>query len=114
MIQAKVEQLRSIIDDTDAKQSKENSMKWSDVTKNPGRKAIMIGIFLSALDNFSGSFALLNYTAIIFEESGSFMSSNESALIVCIFQLFGTIIMPFLIDKAGRKVSTSFLKGINY
>lgn len=80
-------------------------MKWSDLVNNPGKKGMVIGIFLAVLDNFSGSFALMNYTATIFEESGSVMSSNESALFVGIIQVIGTTLLPFLVDRIGRKVS---------
>lgn len=104
MILAKIEQLRHLIGDNESKKSQENTTKWSDIKENPGRRALTVGFVLAALQNLSGSFALLNYTATIFEEAGSFMSSNESALIVGIIQFIGTTIMPFLVERTGRRV----------
>lgn len=97
--------MKSLVGAAEAKKLEEKATEWSEVLRNPGRKALVIGVFLAALENFSGSFALLNYTATIFDESGSVMSSNESALFVSIIQFVGAIIMPFLVDRTGRKVS---------
>lgn len=85
------------------------SMKWSDLVTGPGRKAITIGIVLSALNQFGGCFALLNYSGIIFEESGSNMSVEMSTIIVGVIQLFGTCALIFLVDRAGRKVRERML-----
>lgn len=80
-------------------------MNWSDLIKNPGRKAILIGIFLAALTSFSGGIALISYSATIFKEAGSLISSNESALVVGIIQFIGSIFVPFLVERTGRKVN---------
>lgn len=84
-----VERLRGTLQNTEHKHSSQGSFKWSDFTKNPGRKALIIGIVLAALNHITGSYALLNYTSIIFEASGSIISANESSLIVGIIQLIG-------------------------
>lgn len=68
------------------------------------RKAIFIGAVLVWLNQFCGCFAMLNYTANIFAESGSNLSPNMSAIIVGVIQLFGAWISTFLVDRAGRKV----------
>lgn len=52
-----------------------------DLITNPGRKAMVIGIVLAALNHITGSYALLSYTATIFKESGSLITPNESALV---------------------------------
>lgn len=82
----------------------ENSLKWSDLVTGSGGKAMTIGIILAALNQFCGCFAMLNYTANIFEEAGSTMSPNVAAILVGIIQLFGSYAATFLVDRTGRKV----------
>lgn len=88
-VDMEIEQLRSTLRSNEQKHSSQGSFKWSDFGKNPGRKALIIGIVLAALNHITGSYALLNYTSSIFEASGSIISANESALIVGIIQLIG-------------------------
>lgn len=58
------------------------SIEWTELLAllrvNPGKKAMIIGIFLVLLDQLSGSFFLVNYTATIFASSGSVLLPNES------------------------------------
>lgn len=90
---------------TMAKSEKEvdqNSVKWSDITTNPGRKAMIISIFLTCLCNFSGISAILNYNATIFRETGSLISPNTSTGIILVI---GSLTVNFLVDRSGRKVT---------
>lgn len=87
------------------KQSTDNALKLSDFTTKEFRKSMTIGFVLVALNQFSGCFAMLNYTATIFKESGSSMSPNMSAIVVGVIQLIGTCVSVNLVDLAGRKVS---------
>jgi SP family facilitated glucose transporter-like MFS transporter 8 len=64
---------------------------------------MIIAMALLFLRSFSGPVALLNYTASIFEESGSSLSPSLSSILVAIFQIFGNITSLFLVEKAGRK-----------
>lgn len=109
LIDMEIERLRSTLNNDVQKKSNQSSFKWSDFLVRPGRKALIIGIVLAALNHITGSYALLNYTATIFEASGSIISPNESALVVGIIQLIGTFIVPILIDRSGRKVSESIM-----
>lgn len=84
--------------------SEEKSLQWSDFTKKEAKKALTIGIVLVTLSQCSGCFALINYTANIFEEAGSSLSPNESAIIVGIVQMIGSYFPIVLVDCAGRKV----------
>lgn len=103
LIQSEMEKLRNTIGvNTDDKE--ESSFKWSDLMSNPARNAFMIGIVLASINQFCGCFAMLNYTASIFKESGSAMSPNTSAIVVAIIQLFGSYVATYLVDRAGRKV----------
>lgn len=64
----------------------------------------MIGVVLVWLNQFCGCFAILNYQAEIFKDSGSSLSPNMSAIVVGVIQLIGAYIATFLVDRAGRKV----------
>ena len=46
---------------------------------------------------------MLNYTAIIFLESGSTLTPNMSAIVVGIIQLIGAYVSTILVDRLGRK-----------
>ena len=56
-----------------------------------------------ALNQFCGCFAMLNFTAMIFNESGSTLSPNVSSIIVGAIQIVGAFMCTFLVEKAGRK-----------
>lgn len=78
-------------------------IKLSDLTTNPGRKVMIIGVVLALANHFSGSFAIITYAAEIFQSTGSIFSENESALIIAAIQLCGTCTLPFLVERIGRK-----------
>lgn len=88
-----------------AGESAKRSVKWEDLTSNPGRKALIIGVVLAISGHISGSFAIINYNATIFQKSKSdFLSANDSALVVGIVQLVGVVIMLCLVERLGRKI----------
>lgn len=89
-VDIEIERMRSTLQSTEKKHTSQG-FKWSDFAVNPGRKALIIGIVLAALNHITGSYALLNYTSLIFEASGSIMSANESSLIVGVIQLIGML-----------------------
>ncbi|XP_031623073.1 facilitated trehalose transporter Tret1-like [Contarinia nasturtii] len=82
---------------------KYDSIKWCDLTSGAGRKAMIIGIVLAVLNQLCGCFAMLQYTANIFEEAGSTMVPNMSAIVVAVIQLIGSYVATILVDRAGRK-----------
>lgn len=57
-----------------------------------------------AINQFSGCFALLNYSATIFRDSGSDISPNTSSIIIASIQCIGTYVATILVDKVGRKL----------
>lgn len=77
------------------------SLKWTDLTTKAGRKAMTIGIVLSVIASVNGSSAF--YTAEIFEETGSALSSNVSAIIIAILSISACSITMYLVDCVGRK-----------
>lgn len=60
-----------------------------------------------ALNQFCGCFAMLIYTATIFQKSGSNLSPNMSAIIVGVIQVIGSYVTTALVERAGRKVFSS-------
>lgn len=104
-----MKRLEKAVNGKGAKNHNENSDKWSELWTRRGRKAMTIGLVLSALNQFSGCVAMLSYTATIFQEAGSALSPNESAIIVGTIQFIGTCALVFLVDRAGRKVGLHFI-----
>ena len=100
MMQREISKLQNTISDVKT----ESSSKWSDLTTRPARRAILIGVTLAALNQFCGAFAMLNYTASVFEEAGSSMSSNESAIVVGVISILGSYLSTILVDRAGRRI----------
>lgn len=78
----------------------------ADFTTITARKALLICLMLCSLNQLCGCFAMMNYTATIFQEAGSNLAPNSSAIIVGIIQLFGAYASTILVDRAGRKVSS--------
>ena len=80
-------------------------MVFFDVSATPAaKKALTIGIALIMLNQLCGCFAMLNYTASIFSESGSNLTPNMAAIVVGLIQLLGACFSTMLVDRAGRKV----------
>lgn len=102
-MKAEIEKLENLIGAKCGESSKK-SVKWGDFTTNPGRKALVIGVILAVLGHISGSFAIINYTASIFDQSGSILTANESALVIGIVQLVGVMIMLSQVERIGRKI----------
>lgn len=79
-------------------------LEWKDFNNRPARKAFVIGFALMGLNQFCGCFAMINYTATIFKQSGSSLSPTLSAIIVGVIQLIGSYISTMLVERAGRKL----------
>ncbi|XP_067626049.1 facilitated trehalose transporter Tret1-like [Eurosta solidaginis] len=80
-----------------------SAITWQDLNNAVARKAFIIGIGIINLMQFSGCFAMLNYSANIFKESGSDLSPTVSAIFVGFVQLVGSYISALLVGRAGRK-----------
>lgn len=66
-------------------------------------RGMLIGPTLMAIAQFSGTFALSNYAATIFMESGSTFNPFVSSIITGSFQVIGPILASSLIDRLGRR-----------
>nr|XP_029716912.1 facilitated trehalose transporter Tret1-like isoform X2 [Aedes albopictus] len=82
----------------------EAHITFHDLATGHARKAFLIGISLMALNQFCGCFAMLNYTASIFSESGSTLSANMSAIVIGSIQMVGSYFSTVLVERAGRKL----------
>lgn len=83
-------------------------MSFSFTVKWDAIKAILIGISLTAINLFSGTFAMNNFTVTIFEKSGSTMDPHISSIIVAAIQVFGVYGSTLLVDRIGRKTLLTF------
>lgn len=68
------------------------------------KRGLVVGMFLMFLNQFSGTLAIMTYTADIFKSSGSHLSPNESSVIVAVIQLVGVYVSTLCVDRFGRKV----------
>ncbi|XP_064541797.1 facilitated trehalose transporter Tret1 [Drosophila montana] len=82
----------------------DSAVTWADFADRRARKACFIGLGLLAANQGCGCFAMLNYTALIFEKSGSSLSPTVSAIIVGFIQLVGSYVATLLVERAGRKL----------
>lgn len=97
--------LRITLADIHSERTEEKTLHWSDFNTKIARKTLLIGIVLTANNQFSGLPALLSYSAFIFKESGSNLSPNESTIIIGAVLVIGSIFATYLADSVGRKVN---------
>jgi SP family facilitated glucose transporter-like MFS transporter 8 len=67
------------------------------------RRALIIGIVVSATQMLSGIYVILSYTATIFQMTGSDLSPQVSTIIVGSLLAAASILACLLMDRAGRK-----------
>lgn len=80
------------------------SEKWTPETITIARKAIITGIVLVVITIYNGVTPMGFYVATIFQETGSNVSPNISAVIVGSVQFIGALIGAYLVERVGRKV----------
>ncbi|EFA10056.1 facilitated trehalose transporter Tret1-2 homolog [Tribolium castaneum] len=68
------------------------------------RKALAISVTLMTFQQLSGISAILFYTQLIFETTGSNISAEISALIIGLVLFSTSFIIPFVADRLGRKL----------
>lgn len=82
----------------------EERLTWADLRTATTRRGILLGVLLMAMTQFCGSFAIVNYSASIFEAAGSTLHPNVCGMIVAALQSLSTVVFISLIDRVGRKV----------
>ncbi|XP_022231665.2 facilitated trehalose transporter Tret1 [Drosophila obscura] len=93
--------------DLDAKDDNaedENAVTWADFADAKVRKAFLLGLGLVTFNQLCGCFAMVNYTAVIFEQAGASLAPTVSAIIVGSIQLLGTYTSTLLVERLGRKI----------
>lgn len=72
---------------------------------NLSREIQILIIFICSyfVDLLSGTYCLLSYASFIFDEAGSSLSPNVSAIILGSIQMFGVYFSTILVDRTGRK-----------
>ncbi|KNC32811.1 putative facilitated trehalose transporter Tret1-2 [Lucilia cuprina] len=84
--------------------NKLEKLKFQDFVCGNSLKALFTAFVLMALNQFSGSFAFLNYMSEIFAQSGTDINPNTCSIIMGIAQIMGTFISVILVDNFGRKL----------
>uniref|UniRef100_A0A182YRN8 Major facilitator superfamily (MFS) profile domain-containing protein n=1 Tax=Anopheles stephensi TaxID=30069 RepID=A0A182YRN8_ANOST len=84
--------------------TEQHSISLADFAPPSARKALLIGLVLVSLNQLSGCFALINYTAQIFADSGSDLDPNMAAIVVGAIQIIGSYGSTLIVDRCQRKV----------
>ncbi|XP_017033009.1 facilitated trehalose transporter Tret1 [Drosophila kikkawai] len=94
------------VTDGDDNDDDENTkgVTWADFAEPKTRKAFFIGLVLIMFNQLCGCFAMLNYTAVIFEQAGASMPPTMAAIIVGLIQLLGSYASTLLVERLGRKI----------
>ncbi|KAL5281544.1 hypothetical protein ACFFRR_005110 [Megaselia abdita] len=68
-------------------------------------KAVIIGFGLVSVNQFSGSFSIINYSTAILEQSKSFtLDLGTSTILLLLLQILGTYSATLTVDRFGRKI----------
>uniref|UniRef100_A0A0K8SMN3 Major facilitator superfamily (MFS) profile domain-containing protein n=1 Tax=Lygus hesperus TaxID=30085 RepID=A0A0K8SMN3_LYGHE len=75
--------------------------------------ALVVSVLGYAFQTVSGIHAVINFAGIIFEEAGSPLEPNDSAIVTAVLNLVASFLNLFLIDTFGRKplLYISFIGG---
>lgn len=102
-LEIEIEKLKKVLgNNNETVDNKTNT--WTPETIAIARKALITGVILVALYIFCGLTPMSFYTATIFQETGSNLSPNVSAIVIGAIQLLGTCIATEFVERAGRKV----------
>lgn len=100
-IEMEIDKIKRILDQS-SKSVEDN--EWTPEKIAIARKAIIIATVLVFLYMYSGIMPMFAYVATIFEDTGSNLSSNTSAIVIGVIQLLGTCAATDLVERLGRKV----------
>ncbi|XP_046424596.1 facilitated trehalose transporter Tret1-2 homolog isoform X1 [Neodiprion fabricii] len=97
-----IEELKQVQENVEFDQKNAGTVK--ELVMIPGnRKALIIVIGLMIAQQFSGIGAVLAYSGLIFEASGSSLDSSISVIIIGVVQVLSGVLTIFTVDLAGRK-----------
>jgi len=83
----------------------EGSNACKEMFQKKNRKPVFIALALFFFQQLSGINAIMFYTVMIFNSSGSTIDSNLSAIIVGAMNFLASLMAAMVIDYTGRKVS---------
>uniref|UniRef100_A0A0K8SN44 Major facilitator superfamily (MFS) profile domain-containing protein n=1 Tax=Lygus hesperus TaxID=30085 RepID=A0A0K8SN44_LYGHE len=92
----------------------EEKLTFLQVLKSRGTKiALIISVMAYGFQTVSGIYAVVNFAGLIFEEAGSPLGSDDSAILISVLNLVASFVNLFLIDTFGRKplLYISFIGG---
>ncbi|CAL4174098.1 unnamed protein product, partial [Meganyctiphanes norvegica] len=98
-IQTELDTMRETV-----REAQRSKAGFSDLGKPHIMRPLFISLALMFFQQFSGINAVLFNLGIIFESSGSSMSSEVSSIIIGVVQVVSTFVACLLMDKAGRKI----------
>uniref|UniRef100_A0AAG5DB31 Major facilitator superfamily (MFS) profile domain-containing protein n=1 Tax=Anopheles atroparvus TaxID=41427 RepID=A0AAG5DB31_ANOAO len=85
-------------------ESSKARLRWADFTTPEAKRGLFIGIFVMALNQFSGIFAILTYAGTIFQKSGTGIDPHAALIIVAVLNICGNLTSFTVIDRVGRKI----------
>uniref|UniRef100_A0A182JVW4 Major facilitator superfamily (MFS) profile domain-containing protein n=1 Tax=Anopheles christyi TaxID=43041 RepID=A0A182JVW4_9DIPT len=85
-------------------QSTQSPICWADFTTSEAKRGLFIGVFVMALNQFSGIFAILTYAGTILQMSGTGIDPNVALIIVAVLNICGNLTSFAIIDRVGRKI----------
>uniref|UniRef100_A0A182W7L4 Major facilitator superfamily (MFS) profile domain-containing protein n=1 Tax=Anopheles minimus TaxID=112268 RepID=A0A182W7L4_9DIPT len=85
-------------------ESTQSRICWADFTTPEAKRGLFIGVFVMALNQFSGIFAILTYAGTIFQMSGTGIDPNVALVLVAVINICGNVTSFTIIDRVGRKI----------
>lgn len=67
-------------------------------------RALITGVVLISLNQLSGTFAIMNYSSMIFAATESTLDPNTNTIIIGVVQILGAYTAIICVDRFGRKI----------
>lgn len=84
-------------------QTNQNSFSCRVLCRPLVLKALMIGVVLTFINQYSPCYTLILYGVMIFQQAGTQIDAHESTIMLGILQVLGTFSSTTLVDFIGRK-----------
>lgn len=106
LLDQEIKKLQFALDENQNENNNKNStINWTPEMIATTRKVFVIAVVMMVLQIFNGVVPMSFYAANIFQETGSNLSPNMSAIVIGAIQLIGTCFATHLVDRSGRKVT---------
>lgn len=104
LLEFEVLKLKSSLGNSNENEESDRKISSRRVPTRIAIKAMAIGMVLVILNTCNGTVAITGYTATIFEDTGSNMTPNMSAIVIGLIQLSGSCLSMKIVDRFDRKV----------